>query len=93
VTGRARVLVYFVIAVVAVWEGLTLAPTLEHGYVLIALPALLARATTVVCLGAGGGILLLLFVWRLEPRTARAPRAARAPARDGASARSEPGAG
>ena len=45
------------ISSVALWEGLNLLPTLLHGYVLLALPAFLARATTVLCLGCGISIL------------------------------------
>lgn len=37
--------------------------TLVYGFVLISLPAFLARTATVVCLGTGIG--LLLFVFRL----------------------------
>jgi hypothetical protein len=46
---------------VAVWEGLNLLPTLLYGYVLAALPAFLARSATVLCLGAGAGLLVLVF--------------------------------
>ena len=60
-TARAGYFAYFVIAFVAVWEGLNLLPTLLHGYVLVALPAFLARSATVLCLGAGAGLLLLVF--------------------------------
>jgi hypothetical protein len=68
--GARRVLVrppgsfgYLVIAVVAIWEGINLMPTLLNGFVLISLPATLARVATVVCLGAG--IALLPLVVRL----------------------------
>jgi len=44
---------------VALWTGLVLVPTLSHGYVLLAVPAFVARTTTVVCLGSGAGLLLL----------------------------------
>ena len=60
-TAQAGYFAYFVIAFVAVWEGLNLLPTLLHGYVLVALPAFLARSATVLCLGAGAGLLLLVF--------------------------------
>jgi hypothetical protein len=60
-TVRAGYFAYFVIAFVAVWEGLNLLPTLLHAYVLVALPAFLARSATVLCLGAGAGLLLLVF--------------------------------
>jgi hypothetical protein len=51
----------FLIAVGAVWAGGVLIPTLLHGFVLIALPAFLARTVTVVCLASGAGLLLLVF--------------------------------
>jgi hypothetical protein len=55
-----------VVGLVAVWQGAELIPTLDHGFVLMAVPALLARTASVVCLGAGLG--LLLFVFRLADR-------------------------
>jgi hypothetical protein len=60
-TARAGWFTYFLIAVAAVWEGLNLLPTLLHAYVLLALPALLMRIATVLCLGAGAGLLPLVF--------------------------------
>jgi hypothetical protein len=51
--------VCWAVSLVALWTGLVLVPTLSHGYVLIALPAFLARATTVVCLASGAGLLVL----------------------------------
>jgi hypothetical protein len=59
---------YFVIGSVAVWQGLNLLPTLLNGYVLIALPAFLARVATVVCLGCGVSIMWPMF--RLAERRA-----------------------
>jgi hypothetical protein len=53
----------FMISVVAIWEGIQLLPTLLHGFVLVAVPAFLARSAAVVCLGSGVG--LLPFVFRL----------------------------
>jgi hypothetical protein len=50
---------FFAIAFVALWEGIELIPTLRHGFVLMALPAFLARAATVVCLGCGAGLMVL----------------------------------
>ena len=38
--------------------------TLLYGFVLISLPAFLARVATIVCLGTGAG--LLIFVFRLS---------------------------
>jgi hypothetical protein len=54
----------FLIAVAALWAGGELITTLLYGFVLIDLPAFLARMATMVCLGAGAG--LLLFVFRLS---------------------------
>ncbi len=59
--GRPNYFSYFVISTVALWEGLNLLPTLLHGYVLLALPAFLARVTTVLCLGCGISILWPAF--------------------------------
>jgi hypothetical protein len=50
---------YFAIAFVALWEGAALLPTLLNGFVLIALPAPLARATAVLCFACGLALLLL----------------------------------
>lgn len=52
---------YLAIAVVALWQGLALLPTLLNGFVLIAVPALVARASTVVALGAAAGLILMAF--------------------------------
>jgi hypothetical protein len=43
---------YFVISLPALWEGLSLIPTLRDGFVLIDLPAFAARTATVLCLGS-----------------------------------------
>ncbi len=51
----------FLIAAGAIWAGGVLIPTLLHGFVLIALPALLARTVTVVCLATGAGLVLLVL--------------------------------
>ena len=71
----------FLIAVGAVWAGGVLVPTLLHGFVLIALPAVVARTVTVVCLASGAGLLLLVF--RLfdddDDRDAAGSRIVRAP--------------
>ncbi len=50
---------FFAIAFVALWEGIELIPTLLHGFVLLALPAFVTRAATVVCLECGAGLLAL----------------------------------
>ena len=54
----------FLIAVAALWAGGEMITTLLYGFVLISLPAFLARLATIVCLGTGVG--LLLFVFRLS---------------------------
>ena len=58
---RAGAFTYFAIAVVALWEGLGLIPTLTNGFVLITLPALLARVAAVVALGTAAGLILFLL--------------------------------
>jgi hypothetical protein len=68
---RVAFLTYFAIAIVALWEGLELVPTLLNGFVLIALPAFVARAATVVALGTGVGLLLVGF--RLADRRDESP--------------------
>jgi hypothetical protein len=61
VFGRPGYFAFFLIAFVALWEGVELFPTLRHGFVLIALPAFLARSSAVLCLGCGAAMLLLVF--------------------------------
>ena len=64
----------FLIGFVAVWQGAELIPTLLHGYVLAAVPALLARTAAGLCLGTGAGLLLLVFRLAEQPRAARRDR-------------------
>jgi hypothetical protein len=52
---------YFLISFLALWEGAQLIPTLTHGFVLTAVPPVLARTATVVSLGCGAALLLLTF--------------------------------
>lgn len=52
---------YFVIAVAVLWQGLTLIPVLRDGFVLINLPAFVARTATMLCLACGAAILVLVF--------------------------------
>jgi hypothetical protein len=59
------------VAAIMAWEGAELIPTLLDGYVLIALPAWVARGSSVVGLGAGLGLLLLVF--RLADRSGDSP--------------------
>jgi hypothetical protein len=63
VRGRAGALTYFVVSVVAIWESLSLIPTLFNGYVLLAVGAFLGRLATIICLG--GAVALLLPAVRL----------------------------
>ncbi len=63
-------LTIFVVAFVSVWEGVTLLTTLLNGYVLMAVPAAVARGATVICLGSGIGLVLLAL--RLAERPGRA---------------------
>ena len=71
---------FFAVAIVALWEGIELIPTLLHGYVLMAVPAFPARSAAVLCLGAGIGLLVLAFRLggrpdpRISARRATAPR-------------------
>jgi hypothetical protein len=51
IQDRASSLILFLIAVVATWEGVSLIPTLLHGYVLLAVPPVLGRLAAVICLG------------------------------------------
>lgn len=52
---------YLVIAMVTLWQGAELIPTLLQGFVLAAGPAFLARASAVLCLGTGIALLLMVF--------------------------------
>ena len=56
---RAGLLLDWVTACVALWIGLELLPTLLHGFVLTAVPAFVARAAAVLCLGGSVGLALL----------------------------------
>ena len=51
----------FLIAIAALWAGGEMITTLLYGFVLISLPGFLARLATIVCLGTGAGLLLLVF--------------------------------
>jgi hypothetical protein len=52
---------YLLIAIVALWQGLELIPTLLNGFVLIAIPPFVARAATVLALGCALGLVPLMF--------------------------------
>ena len=57
--------VLIVTAVAALWAALEFIPVLFHGYVLMTIPAFVARAATVACLACGISLILLLFAFRL----------------------------
>ena len=69
--GAPGYFTYVVIGFVAIYQGAVLIPTLLDGFVLIALPAFVARAASVLCLGAGLSLLVLGF--RLADNAASAP--------------------
>jgi hypothetical protein len=52
---------FLVVSVAALWQGAELIQTLLHGFVLAAVPAFVARAAAVICLGTGAGLLLMVF--------------------------------
>lgn len=64
---------FFLVAVAAIWEGASSITVLLNGYVLLALPALLARAAVATCLAAGVGLLPLVF--RMAERPIKGVRA------------------
>lgn len=57
---RAGYFTYFMIALVAILEGAQLVPTLLDGYVLMAVPAFVGRAASVIGLGAGIGLIVMV---------------------------------
>lgn len=61
--GRFGGPLLLVIAVIALWAGLTLLPVLTHGYALVVLPLFLVRAIAAVLLG--GALSLALFGVRM----------------------------
>ncbi len=69
---------YFLISFVALWEGVSLLSTLLNGFVLVALPATVARIATVLCLAAGAAIPLLVL--RLAEQSKSAQNSATRPA-------------
>jgi hypothetical protein len=73
--GRAGALILTAAALLGGWLGLTLVPTLLHGYTLLAQPAFIARAATVTCLG-GAFALILWIVRAADPLGRRAVAAA-----------------
>lgn len=70
--GRHGWFTFFLIAVAAIWEGASSITVLLDGYVLLALPAFVARAAVVACLATGVGLVPLVF--RMAERPARGSR-------------------
>ena len=79
----------FLIAALAIWEGASLIAVLLDGYVLMALPALLARVAVVACLSAG--VALLPVVFALAERSGRRRAETRDPAAHPAGVGGAPG--
>jgi len=67
-SGRSGLPLLLATAVVALWAGLTLITVLTHGYVLLAVPALVARSVTAALLG--GSLSLALIGVRALDRVA-----------------------
>jgi hypothetical protein len=62
---------FFVIAAAAIYEGATLIAVLLRGFVLLALPALIARMAVAACLASGAGLVPLVF--RIAPQPSAGP--------------------
>ncbi len=58
---RRGYFLFFLVAFLALYEGSILISTLLNGFVLVALPAVVVRVATVLCLGTGAGLLPLTF--------------------------------
>jgi hypothetical protein len=67
---------FFIIAAVTLWEGASLIAVLLDGYVLIALPAWLARVAVAGCLSAGVALLPVVFALAERPTRGRSGRGA-----------------
>jgi hypothetical protein len=65
---------FFVIAAVAIWEGASLIAVLFDGFVLVALPPILARAAVVACLSSGVALLPVVFAMAERPVRGRPRR-------------------
>ena len=61
VAGPRGVFTYFVISLAVLWQGLSMIAVLRDGFVLIDLPAFVARTATMLCLACGAAIFLLVF--------------------------------
>ena len=77
VLGRHGWFGFFLIALAALFEGATQIGVLTHGFVLIALPPLVARLAVITCLAAGAALLPLIF--RLAEQGQRRPASGRRP--------------
>jgi len=58
-SGRSGLLLLLATSIVSLWAGLTLVTVLTHGYVLLALPALVARTVTAALLGGSLSLALI----------------------------------
>ncbi len=65
---------FFLIAAGAIWEGATLIMVLLDGFVLLALPAFLARLAVVACLTSGLALLPVVFAMAERPVRGRGER-------------------
>jgi hypothetical protein len=59
---RAGGFLQFVIAFVALWAGAASLPVLLSGFVLMAVPAFVARVAVVLALGCGGGLFVMVLL-------------------------------
>jgi hypothetical protein len=71
VLARHGWFVFFLIAVAAIWQGASSITVLLDGFVLLALPPLVARAAVVTALAAGLGLVPLVFTMAERPVRAR----------------------
>lgn len=67
VLGRHGWFGFFLVALASLFEGATLIGVLLHGFVLIALPAVVARIAVAVCLAAGCALLPVIFRLAEQP--------------------------
>lgn len=69
--ARASWFSLLVVSIVALWEDLEIFPVLLHGYVLMVIPAFVARAAAVTCIACTAGLFPLSL--RLGDKTPDAP--------------------
>ncbi len=62
---------FFIVAAAALWEGASTVAVLFDGFVLLALPAVVARVAVVACLSAGVGLLPVVFAMAERPERLR----------------------